>query len=281
MSVLLVFGQNLRALCRAHSSQANVAQALGINKVQFHRYLTGTSFPKPNLLKTVCDYFGVDARILTDPLAPDHLSALERQFRTGQKTTVAGLSMCDPALAALHRALEYAARGNSYVPDSSDLKDGLYYGYKNSMAYPGKIAVQVYQIKTLGGARVFRGFEPKAMFPPDHRFTGDGERRPRELRGMVLSAREGHVIMALHSPPAQWIEHIFLSANSRMNDGSFTGFVTFGRREHTGVNRMARCLWQPVGKDCPALLKAARIKTWLTFDEVNSAVRHALSDPLG
>lgn len=63
-----VFGTNLRQLCGRRPSIASVARDLDIGKVQFNRYLTGESIPKPPVLRRICLYFGVDARVLLDPL---------------------------------------------------------------------------------------------------------------------------------------------------------------------------------------------------------------------
>ena len=54
-----------------------MADALDVNRVQMNRILNGESFPKPGLLKRICDYFSVDARILLQPLAV--LEAAEHQ----------------------------------------------------------------------------------------------------------------------------------------------------------------------------------------------------------
>ena len=76
MSVLRVFGENLRLLCKTRPSIASVCRDLDINRVQFNRYMSGHSFPKPNVLQQICDYFLVDSRIYLEPLTPDDLERL-------------------------------------------------------------------------------------------------------------------------------------------------------------------------------------------------------------
>ena len=80
MNVLPIFGENLHDLCRIAGSSAAVARELGVNRVQFNRFLKSEAFPKPNLLQKICDRFGVDARILTERLTKRELALLE----TGQ-----------------------------------------------------------------------------------------------------------------------------------------------------------------------------------------------------
>ena len=63
-----VFGQNLRILCQKHSSISSICRDLGINRTQFNRYLSGESFPLPDVLHKICTFFKTDARILIEPL---------------------------------------------------------------------------------------------------------------------------------------------------------------------------------------------------------------------
>ena len=52
-----VFGQNLRILCQKHSSISSICRDLGINRTQFNRYLSGESFPRPDVLHKICIFF--------------------------------------------------------------------------------------------------------------------------------------------------------------------------------------------------------------------------------
>ena len=69
ISTHLIFGRNLRQLCKRVGTIAEVADHLDVNRVQMNRILNGESFPKPGLMKRICDYFQVDARILLQPLS--------------------------------------------------------------------------------------------------------------------------------------------------------------------------------------------------------------------
>src|SRR5680860_341270 len=61
-----IFGDNLRALSADYPSVAGLCRDLGINRTQFNRYLTGESFPRPDVLHRICQFFGTDARILLE-----------------------------------------------------------------------------------------------------------------------------------------------------------------------------------------------------------------------
>ena len=87
ISVHQIFGRNLRELCKRTGTIAEVADHLGVNRVQMNRILNGESFPKPGLMKRICDHFSVNARILLEPLAE-----LEAEKRDQSPGDVRGLS---------------------------------------------------------------------------------------------------------------------------------------------------------------------------------------------
>lgn len=63
-----MFGANLRQLAQQYPSVSELCRQLGINRTQFNRYLSGESFPRPDVLDRICRFFDVDARILLHPL---------------------------------------------------------------------------------------------------------------------------------------------------------------------------------------------------------------------
>ncbi|KUJ80794.1 hypothetical protein AVO45_07115 [Ruegeria marisrubri] len=63
-----MFGANLRRLASKHPTVVGLTRELGINRTQFNRYLAGESFPRPDVLDRICRFFGVDARILLQPV---------------------------------------------------------------------------------------------------------------------------------------------------------------------------------------------------------------------
>ncbi|MEM5477197.1 helix-turn-helix transcriptional regulator [Pacificibacter sp. AS14] len=68
MQLRAIFGSNLRALSAGAPSVARLCRDLGINRTQFNRYLGGEAFPRPDVLDHICRFFGVDARILLEPI---------------------------------------------------------------------------------------------------------------------------------------------------------------------------------------------------------------------
>lgn len=54
------FISNLRLLCAYHGSISDVCRAIGINRAQFTKYLSGASFPSRHNLQRIIDFFGVE-----------------------------------------------------------------------------------------------------------------------------------------------------------------------------------------------------------------------------
>ena len=64
-----VFAQNLKELMGASPNVSALCRELSLNRTQFNRYLAGESFPRPDILQKICLHFGLDARILLQPLS--------------------------------------------------------------------------------------------------------------------------------------------------------------------------------------------------------------------
>jgi transcriptional regulator with XRE-family HTH domain len=53
------FAVNLQRLVADHGGVSKVAAALGVNRTQFHRYVSGTAMPRPTLIRQMATYFNV------------------------------------------------------------------------------------------------------------------------------------------------------------------------------------------------------------------------------
>lgn len=62
------FARNLRQLVSGERSVSALCREAGINRTQFNRYLSGEAHPRPDVLDRICRHFGLDARILLEPL---------------------------------------------------------------------------------------------------------------------------------------------------------------------------------------------------------------------
>ena len=63
-----MFGANLCSLAKGYPSISELSRQLGINCTQFNRYLSGQSFPHPDVLARICALFDIDARVLLEPV---------------------------------------------------------------------------------------------------------------------------------------------------------------------------------------------------------------------
>ncbi|NRB18339.1 MAG: helix-turn-helix transcriptional regulator [Rhodobacteraceae bacterium] len=62
-----LLSRNLRALTQDRVI-SRICQKAKIHRTQFNRFLSGESFPRPDVLDRICRYFEVDANILLRPL---------------------------------------------------------------------------------------------------------------------------------------------------------------------------------------------------------------------
>lgn len=258
MSVLEVFGQNLRSLTAMRGSQAAVAQDLGVNRIQFQRYLRAESFPKPNVLKRICDYFGVDARIMTDPLTNDQLGLVE-----------AGQYLNDGVLpkniAAMCEGVSYAVPDQDYFEGTKEFTDGLYEVWRGSNSYPDCAIHFLLRLKTLNSARVLRGYDPRAGLP--HHLRGNGPYR--EFRGLLLRPREGYTMLFFSTSPIRSITLIHVrTVEIGIYSVAASGIQVVARSAHENVNRITRCLITKIDGGWPAIMQAARIQPFVKWEDV-------------
>lgn len=256
MSVLEVFGKNLRNLTALRGSQISVAQDLGINRVQFQRYLRFESFPKPNVLKRMCDYFGVDARILTDLLTPEQLGYIS----AGLYNT----SAVPPQTAAMREAVRYCVPDQEYFQNSGELPDGIYQVWRGANSRTDCATQLLLRIHTLAAARVVRGYGARGYF-------GKGGRR-REFRGMLLRQREGYTMVFFHSEPSRTVSMIHVRTIELGMESAAAGFSVLARSEQENANRITRCLIQKVEGGWRELRKISKMPAFLPWEDVPSHI---------
>lgn len=142
--------RNLRVLADHYKSVAEVCRRLGLNRSQFNKYLSGRSLPSRHVLKTICDFFGVEAYELQLPHA---------EFRK-----IVGL-----------RSSERGGEGGGrpYVPyldrlvrqSRGDLLDyeGSYFEYSYSMTRPGLILRSLLRLNSEAGLTSYQRLENMAL----------------------------------------------------------------------------------------------------------------------
>lgn len=277
--VNLIFGKNLRKLCATRPSISAVSQDLDIGRVQFGRLLTGHSFPKPFVLERICAYFGVDARILLEPM-DDFL--IERMARSRAMAAHPGRER-GPYEIGLSDALSFAAEGYSSPPTASSLRDGLYEIWRMSTVKPGMASYVVVQVKTIGQGRIARGYAPKSMYSPrlDITTPEGGGRNPREFRAVIMEGQEGSSITFIRANRMSVVTHYFVHPTAKLNSEVFVGLIMIGQREALSQTRLSRCVWVPIEPNCRGILRAARTPPWHKLDDLDPFIRDELIQPLG
>lgn len=134
-----IFGTNLEILSRDYPSISELARKLDINRTQLNRYLSGESFPRPDVLARICAFFDVDARILLEPLSE---VAKNDDPLTG------------PVLGP------YLGRGSVNLPDHV-FPTGFYRFSRRSFVDPSRFVVGIVRVFREGRNTYMKGFESK------------------------------------------------------------------------------------------------------------------------
>ena len=149
ISTHLIFGKNLRILCARIGTIAEVADRLDVNRVQMNRILNGESFPKPGLLRRICDLFNVDARIILQPL--EEIETEAEKLQQGVLT--------------IREAVEYAFFEHDFTIPSQQtdsesgyrLPDCIHIILRPSFTDPAKFLSLLVRVFDVGGRRVIKG----------------------------------------------------------------------------------------------------------------------------
>lgn len=251
MSIQRIFAGNLRQLCEGRQSVSAVARDLGISHVQFHRFLRGEAIPKPAVLKRICDYFGTDARMLTETLEAIAASRLSARIE--------GLR---PEMAQM---FGFVLRGEDYTVPPEKLADGLYRLWTRDAADTRLLVCFVLQVRTVDRVRQLRFYHGRWVFP---KTGGPDIRRQREVRGAVLDAPDGLVFLFFHPRPVHRMSLVHFQRNPTIADGSMIGFVALGRGEIQGFGRLSRCYLEPVQPGFRSVLELARMKKRMAREDV-------------
>ncbi|CUH76619.1 helix-turn-helix domain-containing protein [Tropicibacter naphthalenivorans] len=244
MTVARLFGQNLRKLCERRPSIAAVARDLDVNKVQFNRYLNGESYPKPQLLKEICAYFGTDARIMTEPL---------EEVEAQRAQQVVGVALDGPRVAP------------QFAP-------GLYSTTIVSPRLPKFAVRQIRQIKRSGPLWISKSYMARGIAA---RLLGRVPRlSERQNFGELRGVAEGSYVLTYPN----WSGGVyfeFYPRNSMTSYGPWPGLLTFGSLEITGRTRAVRSVMQHLD-GLPAAISCARTCGYVPLAELTEYERDVL-----
>ncbi len=217
-----MFGANLRQLASGYRSVSELCRQLGINRTQFNRYLSGESFPRPDVLDRMCRFFDVDARILLKPL--DEIEPTTNH----------------PASEIFDRFLATGAE--------KTLPTGFYHAAEASATRGAPAQHRLLFIRRIQHCTLLRSYEPLSQMP--------GCSAPmREVQGIV-SHIAGQVCALMSRPGAQDCRMMVLTPPPERAPQEWSGYVyRLADGTESGVRRLKL---RHLGHDLSAALRLAR-----------------------
>ncbi|WP_137702005.1 helix-turn-helix domain-containing protein [Marimonas lutisalis] len=239
-----IFGANLRLLASSYASIAGLCRELGINRTQFNRYLGGESFPRPDVLHRICVFFGVDARILLEPV---------NDIRDGNR----GL---------LNHPVVSAFLGNGSVELSEkEFPDGFYRFSRPSFTDDQRFVVGLVRVFRQDGYAFIRGYEPKEAMRQQGLPTTASS---REFRGVLMHQEQGvAALIARHG--ALTCSFNFLSRVTSYENNFWEGYATRTVRESLSGRRAARMVYEHIQGNTKAIFETARQAGFVSRDQLS------------
>ncbi|MCZ4351387.1 helix-turn-helix transcriptional regulator [Roseovarius aestuarii] len=238
-----IFGDNLRKLSADYPSVAGLCRDLGINRTQFNRYLTGESFPRPDVLHRICAFFGVDARILLERV--DNLTSASYDL------------LGHPAVAG------YFGDGPIDVPHEL-FPNGFYRFVRRSFIDEDLFVKGLVHVRRDDNYTFLRGFEPREALRSQGLSTNP---RDREFRGIVMRQEEGIMLIVSHRQ-AMSCSFNFLAPETSFQTNLWEGYATRTVREKINGIRATRMVYEHLGTNMSQVLATARLAGLVTLDQV-------------
>ncbi len=237
-----MFGANLRTLAQDYRSISALARELRINRTQFNRYLSGESFPRPDVLARICDFFRVDARVLLEPV--DQIS------RDNGPTGTPFLR-------------DFMGSAVQNVPEQ-DFPSGFYRFSRRSFVHESEFVRGLVLVVREGKNTFIRGYEPKTAMA----IQGIPAAAPtREYRGYVLRVEDG-VTMMVARRNGLTASLNYLDRVTTFENNFWVGYVARTVRENSSSTRMTRMVYEHLPGDFTHAMKAARCAGFCKFEDL-------------
>ena len=228
-----IFGENLRRLTRSHRSIAGLCRELGINRTQFNRYLSGESFPRPDILHRICTFVRVDARILLEPLEDIRPLATDVLDHPAISDFLGMQSVKGPE--EIFPSGFYRFLRRSFINDDCFVT-GLLFVFRDD------------------GYVFIRGYEAKDAM----RQQGiDTTLAQREFRGIVLQQEDGIAALIARRRSMTCTFNFLTRVNSFQNN-FWEGYATRTTRESLSQHRATRMIYEYIGTGTANALRVAR-----------------------
>ena len=238
-----MLGANLRSLSSRAVSISALCRELGINRTQYNRYLSGESFPRPDVLSRICDHFQVDARILLEPV---------------DSITPSGASLLNhPELA------EFTGPFARSVPEER-FPSGFYHFSRRAFIDDSKFAQGLIYIYRRDGATFLKGFEARVGMRLQGLSTAA---RNREFRGAVLAQDEG-VAFLVSRRGGSTTSFNYLAHLPSFENNFWVGYVARTVREGLAGRRVERVVFEHLNRDRTRVMTLARAAGLCSEDDL-------------
>lgn len=237
-----MFGANLRRLAAGYTSISDLSRQLNINRTQFNRYLSGESFPRPDVLARICAFFDVDGRVLLEPV--DQIANTD-----------------DPISNPYLR--DYVGAGAQNIPEDV-FPSGFYRFARRSFVKQSVFLTALVYVSRQGRTTCMRGFEAKeAMQLQALPFSA----LAREFRGLVMQQEDGiGIFVSRHN--AMTCSFNYLSRVASFENNYWVGYVTRTVPEVTDEVRVTRLVYEHLGTNLADILPAGRAAGYCSADEL-------------
>ena len=238
-----MFGENLRTLAKDFPSISELSRQLGINRTQFNRYLSGESFPRPDVLARICNFFKVDARVL--------LEEVEKIQAT--PTPISSSFLAD-----------FLGTGAQSLSEET-FPTGFYRFSRRSFMEANKFIIGLVYVKREASNTYIRGYEAKAAMAAQGLQVNSFS---REFRGIVLEQDEG--VAALVSRRNSMTSSFnYLHRVPSFENNFWVGYTTRTVRESSAGDRATRLVYEHLGSDLSRAREAAKSTGYCDIEDLN------------
>lgn len=194
------FADNLRALCTRQGSIAAVCRALGMNRQQFNKYLSGASLPNAATLEKICSFFAIASESLFQEPA-----AFQKPVQDSGGLPLLGAGMAAKVFSALQPATLRLGCYHLYTPWSRD---------------PSKCLREALLVHDKAGVTLFSRFT---------RYRGVGQRGHYYLKGrhdgLVLESDKARFLLAVNHIGCADVSLVSIAAENALSQGFLSGLA--------------------------------------------------------
>jgi transcriptional regulator with XRE-family HTH domain len=191
------FADNLRALCARHGSIAAVCSAIGMNRQQFNKYLSGSTLPNAPTLEKICGFFGVE---------PESLFC--QPYGNGEVMTSALMNLAKGALGATEGMRR------------STLRTGCHYMYMPWPRDPAKCLRAALVIQDKNGVTLFSRFTKYRSPGLRPRYSMSGRHD-----GIVLESDKAKYLIATSRKGLGELNLVSIGVESALSQDFMTGLA--------------------------------------------------------